>query len=278
MNVSALNNYLDCPVRFYYNTLVRVPMAKGEAAEFGTAVHAAISDFINYMMNNNKQYPSKQFLTDRFRHHINDGREVFTKESLQRFTEYGEAVMEKYFDKYYNPAPAGDFILTEYPLTKVVLHDVPLKGFTDKIQFWNNDIIITDFKTGNLAKSKMRGDFDLPGGNKKPQGGNYWRQAVFYKILVDNLPGKNWNVLGIQFDFIEPNAKNDFDVLKLDITREEIDIVKEQITDTWHKIQQHDFYTGCGKPDCEWCTFVKDNKLAVAMHEVEEENETDQLV
>ena len=52
----------------------------------------------------------------RFPFHINDGREVFTKESLQRFTEHGETVLNKYFDKYYNPAPQGDFILTEYPL------------------------------------------------------------------------------------------------------------------------------------------------------------------
>ena len=271
MNVSALNNYLDCPVKFYYNTLVRVPMAKGEAAEFGTAVHGALSDFINHMMNNNKLYPSKQFLVDRFLYHINAGREVFTKESLQRFTEHGEMVLDKYFDKYYTPAPAGDFILTEYPLTKVVLNNVPLKGFTDKIQFWNTDIIITDFKTGNLAKSKLRGDFDLPGSNKKPQGGNYWRQAVFYKILVDNLPGKNWNVLGIQFDFVEPNNKNEFDILKLEITYEEVETVKVQISDTWQKIQRHDFYTGCGKPECEWCNFVKNNKLAVALHDLDEE-------
>jgi DNA helicase-2/ATP-dependent DNA helicase PcrA len=271
MNVSALNNYLDCPVKFYYNTLVRVPMAKGEAAEFGTAIHATLSDFINHMMNNNKLYPPKQFLIDRFLYHINAGREIFTKESLQRFTEYGIGVLDKYFDKYYNPAPVGDFILTEYPLTKVVLNDVPLKGFTDKIQFWNTDIIITDFKTGNLAKSKQRGDFDLPGSTKKPQGGNYWRQAVFYKILVDNMPAKNWKVLGIQFDFIEPNSKNEFDILKLDISFEEIETVKIQISETWQKIQQHDFYTGCGKPECEWCNFVKNNKLAVALHEQEEE-------
>jgi len=271
MNVTALNNYLDCPIRFYYSSLVRVPMAKSEAAEFGTAVHAALSDFINAMMNNNKVYPSKQFLIERFLYHINSRREVFTKESLQRFTEHGETVLDKYFDKYYNPAPTGDFILTEYPLTKVVVNNVPLKGFTDKIQFWKNDIIITDYKTGNLAKAKLRGDLDLPGSEKRPQGGNYWRQAVFYKILVDNLPGKSWKVLLTQFDFVEPNTKNDFDIEKLDITKEEVDIVTKQITDTWGKIQEQDFYTGCGKPDCEWCNFTKNNNLAVALHELEEE-------
>lgn len=274
MNVTALNNYLDCPVRFYYSSLVRVPMAKSEAAQFGTAVHEALNDFFNHMMSNNKTYPEKDFLINRFRFHMNDGREVFTKESLQRFTDHGETVLEKYYEKYYRPSPVGEFILTEYPLTKVVVHDIPLKGFTDKIQFWGNDIVITDFKTGNYSKAKTRGEFDLPGSTKKPDGGNYWRQAVFYKILVDNLPGKNWKVLHTQFDFVEPNSKDEFDILKLSITSEEIETVKKQITESWEKIKLHDFYKGCGKPDCEWCNFVKNNKIYTSLIEEDLEYET----
>jgi DNA helicase-2/ATP-dependent DNA helicase PcrA len=42
MNVSALNNYLDCPIGFYYTTLVKVPAAKSENTSFGTAVHDAL--------------------------------------------------------------------------------------------------------------------------------------------------------------------------------------------------------------------------------------------
>jgi DNA helicase-2/ATP-dependent DNA helicase PcrA len=50
------------------------------------------------------------------------------------------------------------------------------------------------------------------------------------------------------------------------------EIVLEQITNTWEKIQAHDFYTGCGKPDCHWCNFVKEHKLYTSLHEIEEEN------
>jgi DNA helicase-2/ATP-dependent DNA helicase PcrA len=221
-------------------------------------------------------YPGKDFLISRFRYHINNGREVFTKESLQRFSEHGENVLSKYFEKYYNPLPVNEFIKTEYPLTKVVVNDIPLKGFTDKIQYWGNDIVITDFKTGNYGKSKLRGDFDLPGSIKKPDGGNYWRQAVFYKILVDNLPGKNWNVLHTQFDFVEPNSKEEFDLVKLNISADEVATVTQQIKESWEKIQQHDFYTGCGKQDCDWCSFTKNNKLYTSL--IEEENEEGNII
>ena len=47
--------------------------------------------------------------------------------------------------------------------------------------------------------------------------------------------------------------------------------LSEQIKTVWDKIQQHDFYTGCGKPDCHWCDFVKTNNMAVELHEANEE-------
>jgi DNA helicase-2/ATP-dependent DNA helicase PcrA len=48
--------------------------------------------------------------------------------------------------------------------------------------------------------------------------------------------------------------------------------VTQQIKTVWQKIQDRDFYTGCGKPDCHWCNFVKENKLAIALHELEEDS------
>lgn len=275
MNVSALNNFLECPLKFYYNTLIRVPSAKNEAMQFGSAVHAALNDFFVKMMNENHIYPTKEFLIQRFQYDLQRNREVFTHKSFLNLLEYGKNILEKYFDHYYSIPPKNEFILTEYPLNKVVINNVPLKGFADKIQFWKNDIIITDFKTGNFSKAKLRGEFDLPGSQKVPQGGNYWRQAVFYKILAENLPGKNWNVLEIQFDFVEINDKDQFDLKKLFITQDQIEAVKTQITEAWDKIQKHKFYEGCGKPDCHWCSFIKDHQLFSSL--IEEEPEEEQV-
>jgi len=45
MNVTALNNYLNCPLEFYYKNLIRIPSPKNEATEFGSAVHHALENF-----------------------------------------------------------------------------------------------------------------------------------------------------------------------------------------------------------------------------------------
>jgi DNA helicase-2/ATP-dependent DNA helicase PcrA len=76
-----------------------------------------------------------------------------------------------------------------------------------------------------------------------------------------------------EFDFIEPDKKKNYRKAKLTITPADITTVTQQISQTWQKIPEHDFYTGCGKEDCHWCNFVKTNQLAVALHEVEEEGE-----
>jgi DNA helicase-2/ATP-dependent DNA helicase PcrA len=53
----------------------------------------------------------------------------------------------------------------------------------------------------------------------------------------------------------------------------DIETVTQQIMMVWQKIQDREFYIGCGKPDCHWCNFVKTNNLAIALHQLEEEPE-----
>ena len=60
LNVSALNNYLDCPLKFYYNTLMRVPGEYSESAQFGSSMHEALNAYYRTMMNDaERKYPEK---------------------------------------------------------------------------------------------------------------------------------------------------------------------------------------------------------------------------
>jgi DNA helicase II / ATP-dependent DNA helicase PcrA len=273
MNVTALNNYLECPVKFYYASLIRVPSAINESAQFGSSMHDALNHYYNKMMEENV-YPARSVLLSRFQWHITQHREVFTPQSLKRFTDYGVQCLTAFYAQFFEEGARADFIRTEVAM-EAVLNEIPIKGFADKIQYWGNDILITDFKTGSLEKSNKRWEFAEPYHPHKEHGGNYWRQAVFYKILSDNLKGKTKTLQGIEFLFIEPNGEGGFDKKLINITADHVEVVKAQIADTWEKIQDHDFYTGCGKPDCSWCNFVKEHKLYVSL--VEEEVEVEEV-
>ncbi|MBL0068869.1 MAG: ATP-dependent helicase [Chitinophagaceae bacterium] len=266
MNVTALNNYLKCPLEFYFKNLVRIPSPKNEATEFGSAVHHALEKLFRKMQDGKKDTfePKEEFIGD-FVWYIERHRESFTREQYARRLEYGQEVLSHYYDKYIS---SFNKIVTIERRIKTVYKDVPLKGALDKLEFDGKSVNVVDYKSGDPDKGipKTKGPSD-----KDPNGGDYWRQAVFYKILVDNYEQKDWKVVSTEFDFIEPDKKKNYRKEKVVISPVDIITVTQQITDTWEKIQNRDFYTGCGKEDCHWCNFVKTNNLAIALHSLEEE-------
>jgi DNA helicase-2/ATP-dependent DNA helicase PcrA len=268
MNVTALNNYLKCPLHFYYNSLIRVPSGKSEATTFGSAIHDALNKFFKKMQDSTQsEFPDIQTLVQDFNYYMHRHREAFTAQEFKDKMELGETVLIKYYERYIKEW--NKVVTTEYRITSVVVNDIPLKGAIDKVEFNGKKVVVVDYKTGNIenAREKLKGPND-----KNPNGGDYWRQAVFYKILLNHHP-KNWEVVSAEFDFVEPNKKKEFEKIAVNITDADITTVTQQVKQVWEKIQQKDFYIGCGKEDCHWCNFVKTNELAVALHEMKSEEE-----
>lgn len=269
MNVTALNNYLKCPLQFYFQNLVRVPAGKSEATEFGSAVHHSLQKLFEKMQQA-EVFPGKEEFIIDFEWYMNRHRESFTKEQFARRMEYGHEVLNNYYDKYINSW--NRIVAVERTIRNVVVKGVPLKGKLDKLEFDGKDVNVVDYKTGDIDKAK---DKLKPPHDAEPNGGDYWRQAVFYKILVDHYEQKNWKVVSTEFDFIEPDKKKEYRKEKIVISPQDITTVTEQIQTVWQKIQDRDFYTGCGKPDCHWCNFVKTNEMTIALHDLSEEEEAE---
>jgi DNA helicase II / ATP-dependent DNA helicase PcrA len=280
MNVTALSNYLKCPLQFYYQNLIRIPTGKSEATEFGSAIHYALEKLFRKMSarpghsdgqdGKKETFPPKEEMIADFKWYINRHRENFTKEAFERRIEYGDEVLRNYYDKYINTW--NKVVAVERNIRGVVVNGIPLKGKLDKLEFDGKNVNVVDYKSGDIDKAipKLKAPHD-----KEPNGGDYWRQAVFYKILIDNYEQKDWKVISTEFDFVEPDKKKEYRKEKIVITPADTETVKQQIVQVWEKIQSRDFYTGCGKEDCHWCNFVKDNQLAVALHDLEEEEITD---
>jgi len=274
MNVTALNNYLRCPLEFYFKNLIRIPSPKNEATEFGSAVHYALEQLFRKMLGPDNmrgtsgQFPTKEIFIADFEWYLHRHRESFTKEQFERRLEYGQEVLSNYYDARINGF--NKIVTIERNIRNVVVRGVPIKGKLDKLEFDGKSVNVVDYKTGDPDKAipKLKGPSD-----KDPNGGDYWRQGVFYKILVDNYENKNWKVISTEFDFIEPDKKKNYRKEKLVIDPADIETVTQQIMAVWQKIQDREFYIGCGKPDCHWCNFVKTNNLAVALHDLEMEEE-----
>lgn len=253
LNLTHLNNYLDCPLKFYFQNLIRVPKGKNDTLTFGSAVHSALHKlFLSLKSNDNEFHEIKRFMDD-FYWYMNRNREAFTSEQFKRRMEYGEQTLPAYYQYYIDQWEKS--ALTEYPIKNVEVDGIPIKGVLDKIEFKGRDINVVDYKTGSYAKAKSK--FKRPDENN-PLGGDYWRQAVFYKILVDHDRTTTWEVISTEFDFVEPEDGR-YSKEKVVIMPEDVQLVKAQIKDAYTRIMNHEFSTGCGSDDCTWCNFVESN-------------------
>lgn len=270
MNVTALNNYLKCPLEFYFKNLIRIPSPRNEATEFGSAVHYALEKLFRKMQDSGKeQFPAKEEFVADFKWYMERHRESFTKEQFARRMEQGDIVLNGYYDTHIY---SFNKIVAIERRIKTVHKNVPIRGALDKLEFDGKMVNVVDYKTGDpdKAKEKLKGPTD-----KNPDGGDYWRQAVFYKILVDNYEQKDWKVISAEFDFVEADNDKKYRKHKIVISPEDIATVSGQVASTWEKIQNREFYIGCGKEDCHWCNFAKNNNLAVKLHETEEDEGND---
>lgn len=268
MNVSALNSYLNCPLGFYYKNIIRIPDSKNEALQFGSAIHYALENLFKKMLDGQsvKQFPPVSALIHYFKEYMQSNRIHFTKEAFERRWQYGEKVLANYYTEYINEW--NKVVTIERNIRGVSVNNVPLKGKLDKLEFNGKEVNIVDYKSGDIEKALVKMN---PPNEVHPNGGDYWRQAVFYKMLIDNYEQKDWRVISTEFDFVEPDKKGLYRKEKIKITQADIETVKQQLTRVWQKIQSKDFYTGCGKPVCHWCNFVKDNRLTIAMHPMKKE-------
>jgi len=262
MSATTLNNFLRCPLEFYYTILIRIPFPRNEATEFGSAVHWALEMLFRKMQSNQEVFPAKEVFIKEFEGYLRRHRASFTPEQFNRRLAYGQEVLSHYYDEYVHTW--SRIVTVERNFRNVTVQGVPLKGKIDKLEFDGRSANLVDYKTGDPDKSRAR---LAPPGEAIPNGGDYWRQAVFYKILVDNYPQKEWKVTSAEFDFIEPDKNGHYHKVKLFITPEEVGMVTRQIITAWQRIQQRAFYTGCGKPECHWCHFVKTYQVAKGPHE-----------
>ena len=269
LSVTHLNNYLACPLKFYFQNLIQVPSGKSETLTFGSAVHWALNRLFKSLADNKQTFNElPQFIAD-FKWYMQKNREAFTAEQFKRRIDYGDKILPEYYHKYIDTWEK--ITVTEYAIKNVEVDGVPIKGVIDKLEFNGKQANVVDYKTGSYEKAESK--FKAPD-EKNPLGGDYWRQAVFYKILVDSDARKDWDVMSTEFDFIEP-VKNEYKKHPIIITPEAYSIVKTQIKETYAKIKNMEFTEGCGESDCHWCGFVKSNFTDTngIMNEIKESEE-----
>ena len=269
VSVSHVNAYLRCPVSFYFTTLLRIPTPPNAAMVFGSAVHYAIEQIFGQMKRHPQRlFPSVDAFTSAFVWYMRRYQDLLSETEYRRRYEYGLEILPLFYaekkDGWRSDA------LVELPIRNVAIEGVPLNGKLDMVEPLGGEVRVIDFKTGsiqNISKKLKAPDLDRPTQadlladgtfNADALGGDYWRQAVFYRILVENAPKHSWRMSEARFDFVEPDrVSGRFSSREVAVTPEEVRLVMDQIVYVYQRVMAHDFSPGCGKPECEWCAFLE---------------------
>lgn len=269
LSPTSLNNYLRCPWQFFYSNLLRLPQTPKLAQIYGTAKHKAFQSFFD-LINKNKKIGSN-YLVSEFEKSLK--KQPIKENDFKYLLKKGTSSIKDYYNFY-----KGSFNNTTFNEYKIKGVDfafgkekIKLTGKLDKIEInpKNRSAIVTDYKTRKPATR----NWIL--GNTKDSTGDYFRQLVFYKLLLDSIPSaslgkrpyKKFNMETGVIDFTEPldfldftrdksaRGKPEFKKEAFEISNSDVKNLSNLIEKTADEILNLKFWDkGCGKKDCEFCS------------------------
>lgn len=253
LSATGLNKYLKCPLSFYFENILRVPGARNKYNGFGSAMHLALELFFEAMKkaNNINELLPKEDLFKFYEDGLNRYRSHFTKREHDDYLVYGKENLGLYYDTYGKSWLGANEFHLELKIKDIAHQNVPINGMIDRIMVYNDGVMVYDYKTGNVQKGRKKLKPPL---GEEDHGGDYWRQIIFYSLLIKEYPLKDWKFLKGVMPFLEAN-NGDFYQAEIAVGVMEQEIVSKQIVESYEGIKRFEFQ-GCKEEDCRWCSFV----------------------
>ena len=254
LSVTDMNTYLKCPVTFYYEKVLKIPAAKSQSLAIGSAAHEAIELFIKKSKEEKRMLQKDEFL-HLFQIALDKQKSILTPLQYDSNLEYGTKFLGEYYSLKLKDYDLPNTI-QEMHINARVDGTTLLKGMIDRIvEQPNSSVLVYDYKTGaSKPKSFKQPNDDLEKDELiQKYGGDYWRQGVFYSLLLENSERNfNYNVHQVTFEFLESSI----DVFKEEqviISSDHKAFVRNLATETFTKIKNLEFDKGCEKEECKWC-------------------------
>ncbi|MDD5165683.1 MAG: ATP-dependent DNA helicase [Candidatus Pacebacteria bacterium] len=254
LSVTALNNFLDCPSKFIYNSILKLPQAPSSASEKGTAMHEAMDHI--WKIDGAQGRPAhaieeviKKSVEDYFKTSFlaTNEKNIVTKELFEDAPVVAKA-LESHFSVNASVATERWVKTTfngEYDTTQIT---IPIHGKLDAIVEVGNEVNVFDYKTKqSMSEAEIKGE-------TKNSNGDYFRQLTFYKLLLQDDPRWKFKKIIPALVFISPDKKGRCPIVTLPIADADIEKVKKDIHGLLASVWSGDIITAhCGDNACYWC-------------------------
>lgn len=243
LSVSALNNYLECPWKYFYRNLIRLPEGQNKTQLYGIAVHGALAD--NFRSFKEKDITTESLLAS-FEGYLS--KLPLTSRDYEEILAKGRRALTGWWEAWH--ATWERNVLTEFKISGILLTDsIKLTGVLDKLEFIDGGVRVVDYKTKQpMSRNAIMGE------TKTDDDGNYFRQLVFYKLLLDRYENGKYEMKEGVIDFMEPNDKGDYKKEAFEVTKENVTELEDLIKKIAEEIVTLSFWDKrCDNKDCDYC-------------------------
>lgn len=255
LSVTALNHFIECPNKFLYESILKLPQSPKVSSEKGTAMHLAISRIWNEKITEVSLIEKrivetvtecvdksllakldKEALKDEL---IEDAPVVAKCLSIQ-FNTTEEVSSERWVEVPFD---------TKYKEQKIT---IPIHGKLDLVLSTLDKASVFDYKTKQaMSERAIRGE-------TADEDGNYFRQLVFYKLLLSKDFRSRNKKINTSLVFISPNDRDECPTITLEVTPEDMKQVESEINDLVEMVWSGDIATrSCDDKNCEYCGYRK---------------------
>jgi len=226
-SASALNKFLNCPRQFLFQELFRFPIRSNPAFSHGSAMHEAIEKFYH------EPEADLDFLLQTYQKALCTRN--ISANQLQQDEQWGMDVLTHYYETRVKTISDRHIFgfETEYPVEKIrpiFIENIPVQGKIDKVIFLEekkNSVQLIDYKSGMRRTIK--------------EGSDYWRQLIFYELLVYGAPWLGWKVDAVTLEFFRPDSGGKFESSFIPSSSDRAQVVDE-LKEANARIKALDFY------------------------------------
>jgi DNA helicase-2/ATP-dependent DNA helicase PcrA len=252
VSVTLLNNFFDCPWKWYFRNFLKLPEVKSVSLALGSAVHSTIE----YILKADKK-PSAKDLEEKVEKELQ--REGVTEaKELKRLHKDALKAITNWLEEYY-PHLAKDRVSERsVSFRDPNLPNLMMYGKIDLTERpEGGDIVVTDFKTGSIKTASS-----IEKINEQGKLSDLMRQLAMYSYLVRGAEKKE--VTSSRLLFVEADKKEKNALYETRISGEQIDLLVEDIKEYDEALKSGEWinrecnHKGYGdKTECEYCKMAK---------------------
>jgi DNA helicase-2/ATP-dependent DNA helicase PcrA len=255
VSVTLLNNFFECPWKWYFRNFLQLPDVKGASLIFGSAMHRVLEIIIR-----ESKAPTKKQIEELVRNAlISEGIE---DHHLEQEMLKGITCIQQFIDRDFKNLASDRMTERSISYRDPQFPNLSMYGKIDLTEkFPDGTMIVTDFKTGSSKTTGMIEKMTDDG-----RMSDYLRQLSMYSYLIagsDNKQGMGdaSAVAQSKLYFLEADEKDKNRIYSTHITGEHIELLKKDIADyqsaiesgNWISQECHFKPYGTGATECEYC-------------------------